>query len=164
MVTLRPVRALDAADVRDITAYDGKFAATVAEAAAMLRRIDDDQARGESAHWGICPAGSDRVVGTCGYYRGFAGAVGEIGYVLSEPFRGRGLMTETVGLVARFGFEVMALREVVAYTEPTNAGSIGVLTRCGFRETPSRNGLLRFSLGPGGPAPQRRSGRPPYPG
>lgn len=37
--------------------------------------------------------------GTSGFYRGFSNGTGEIGYVLREPFPGRGIMTDAVRLV-----------------------------------------------------------------
>lgn len=74
------------------------------------------------------------MVGTCGYYRGFIGDVGEIGYVLGEGSRGQGLITESVRLAVDFGFDVMKLAKVVAFTNAENPSSIAVLRRCGFEE------------------------------
>src|SRR5690606_21503193 len=124
----------EASDVREFTMYDGIPVVTDDEAAAVMRRIEGDQERGEAVHWGICPAGSDRVVGACGYYRGFEGQVGEIGYGLGERYRGRGLMTESVRLAVSFGFDVMKLAKVVAYTSADNLSSIAVLRHCRLRE------------------------------
>lgn len=147
LVTLRQVRISDAGDVKGFTIYDGIPAETDREAAAILQRIEQDYLRGEAVHWGICAAGSpDRVVGTCGYYRGFVGQAGEIGYVLGPDSRGQGFMTESVGLVVDFGFEVMKLAKVVAFTMAANLSSVAVLRRCGFREDANAGDQLTFSV------------------
>lgn len=129
---LRQVRPYDAAEVRDITFYDGVAAASVRDARAMIERIARDQRRGETLHWGICLRGSDAIVGTCGFYRGFARDVGEIGYVLRETHRGRGLMTQAVRRIVTFGLDELGLRRVVAHVDAGNVASMGVLTRAGF--------------------------------
>jgi ribosomal-protein-alanine N-acetyltransferase len=126
--------------------YDGVAAADATEALAMLRRIEADAARGDTVHWGICEAGSDTVVGTIGFYRGFAGDAGEVGYVLRPPFRRRGLMREALALVVAFGFERLGLTTIVARTAADNAASVGLLGRLGFEPQPSDEALLTFVL------------------
>lgn len=143
-VTLRALTLDDVPFVREISYYDGVAASTDEEAAAMLRRIQGDVARGASLHWGICLAGSDEVVGTCGFYRGFANGVGEIGYVLREAYRGRGIATAALRLVVAFGLDAMRLRSVVAYTSPKNLASRAVLARLGFRQVPMAGSGLAF--------------------
>ena len=143
-VTLRALTLDDMPFVREISFYDSVAATTDEEAAGMLQRIQGDVARGTSLHWGICLAGSDAVVGTCGFYRGFANGVGEIGYVLREAYRGRGIATAALRLVVAFGLDVMRLRSVVAYTSPKNEASRAVLARLGFRQVPMAGSGLAF--------------------
>jgi [ribosomal protein S5]-alanine N-acetyltransferase len=151
-VRLRPVLPADAADIVDISFYDGVAAASPADALAMLALIDADQARGASLHWGICLPGDDAVIGTIGYYRGFAGGVGEVGYVLRAPFRGRGIMTAALELVADHGLRRLGLTAVVAHTDAGNAASIALLRRTGFVALPSAGPQLTFERrgAPGG--------------
>ena len=148
-VVLRAVRSEDVADIVDISIYDGVTASSEAEAIAMLRRIEADADRGETVHWGVCPAGSDVVVGTIGFYRGFADATGEVGYVLRAPFRRRGLMREALALVVAHGFGPLGLATVKARTAADNSASIGLLERLGFASRPSEDGFLTFALSAG---------------
>lgn len=140
-VLLRQLESRDLGAIVDISFYDGVRATDENEAAAMLRKIEQDCARGESIHWGICLRSADNpgdaVVGTCGFYRGFPDSVGEIGYILREPYRGRGIMRSAIELVVTFGFEQLKLSSIVAFTDPDNAASISVLQRSGFVATPS---------------------------
>lgn len=64
---LRAIRPADAADIVDICAYDGVTASNVAEARAVLRRIEADAARGDTVHWGVCLAGSGTLVVAYGF-------------------------------------------------------------------------------------------------
>lgn len=50
---LRKVEPEDLQQLLPISFYDGKRAATVAEAAKMLQQIEQDYLCGESIHWGI---------------------------------------------------------------------------------------------------------------
>ena len=148
-VTLRAVRVDDVGDVVDISVYDGVPADDHASALAMLRRIEADAARGETAHWGICLTGSDTVIGTIGFYRGFEGGVGEVGYVLRTPFRGRGVMREALALVVAYGFEQLGLSAIQAHTDASNAPSVRLLERLGFEPLHAADARLTFELRPG---------------
>lgn len=56
-----------------------------------------------------------------------------IGYYLDRELNGRGLMTEAVLLVVRFGFERAGLHRVQAGVMPRNVASARVLAKLGFR-------------------------------
>ncbi|KUG08051.1 GNAT family N-acetyltransferase [Solirubrum puertoriconensis] len=148
---LRAVTAADLDAVRPITFYDGQPAATLAQTERMLARIDEDYRNRQSIHWAVALASSNELVGTCGFYRGFADACGEIGYVLRPEFRGQGLMTQAVLAACAFGFEELQLRQIDAYTEPDNAASQRLLARVGFAPIASDvPDLLRYALLPSG--------------
>jgi [ribosomal protein S5]-alanine N-acetyltransferase len=132
-VRLRAVSGLDAAALLKVSFYDGVAARDEAHAREQLARIAGDQARGESVHWGIEDIASGALVGTVGYYRGFEQREGEVGYVLLLPWRGKGLMREALRCALAFGLDELGLRCVRARTAVTNAASIAVLARCGFR-------------------------------
>lgn len=131
-VRLRPLRADDADALVEVSFYDGVPADSPAAARAMLARIVEDQARGETIHWGIEDA-AGALCGTIGFYRGFPDDAGEVGYVLRPAWRGQGLMTEALDAVIRYGYEELGLAGIVAYTDASNPASIAVLERCGFR-------------------------------
>jgi ribosomal-protein-alanine N-acetyltransferase len=143
-LVLREIELNDIPSIIEISVYDGIVAANEVQAKHILEKIKADGAKGESIHWGICFKEGNEVVGTCGYYRGYSGNVGEIGYVLKTAYRGQGIMTEAVKLIVDFGFAVLKLNQVVAYTSPTNLASQSVLKRVGFREVASENDDLKL--------------------
>ncbi len=63
-------------------------------------------------------------------------SMGSIHYVLAEELWNRGLMTEAVSEVVRWGFETFNLLERIATTATSaNIGSRRVLEKCGFAFT-----------------------------
>lgn len=128
---LRALRAADADELVEVPFYDGVPAGSSVDARTMLERIAEDQARGETIHWGLEDAGG-ALGGTIGFYRGFPEGVGEVGYVPRPAWHGRGLMTDALGVVVRYGYADLGLAGIVAHTDASNAASIAVLERCGF--------------------------------
>jgi ribosomal-protein-alanine N-acetyltransferase len=100
----------------------------------MQQHIDRDYAAGETVHWGIALRETGAVVGTCGYYRGFAGGAGELGCVLLPGAQGQGYMTEALHLAIAFGRQEMGLNRIWAVTTVDNAPAIRLLKRLGFVE------------------------------
>jgi ribosomal-protein-alanine N-acetyltransferase len=77
--------------------------------------------------------GSGEAVGTLGLYSySETNRRAELGYDLLREHRGRGLMTEAVEEVLRYGFEELGLNRVEATTDPENAASLRVLEKTGF--------------------------------
>lgn len=129
---LRAIKAAEAPTLTDISYYDGKAARSPGEAMDMLRRIHEDYEAGQTIHWGLELKAEARLIGTCGFYRGFAHQEGEIGYVLLPAYRGQGLMREAVRAVLDYGFREMGLYRIVAYTSHDNVASIRLLQETGF--------------------------------
>jgi len=63
----------------------------------------------------------------------------EIGYDMLKEHWGKGLMTEAVEEILRYGFEELNLNRVEATTDSKNVASVRVLERVGFKQ----EGLLR---------------------
>ena len=147
-LVLKEISFSDVSSIIEISVYDGVFAEDEAGGMAILKQINADVANGDSYHWGIFLKETNKLVGTCGYYRGFSGKCGEIGYLLNSSARGRGFMTEAIKLMVAFGFETLGLTTVVAYTDPTNLASIGVLQRTGFHQVNSNDHDLKFEKYP----------------
>lgn len=56
----------------------------------------------------------------------------EIGYWLSEPFQGRGIMTKAVKTLVRFAFSELGLNRVMIKCAPKNMKSRNIPKRLGF--------------------------------
>lgn len=65
-----------------------------------------------------------------------------IGYSLDERFTRKGITTEAVECITKFGFENLDLHRIEAYVSPANEGSYRVLEKVGYQ----REGLLKQLL------------------
>lgn len=80
------------------------------------------------------------LIGTLGYHNlSRRDHSAEIGYDLSRAHWGKGIMTEAVKALVRYGFEQMNLNRIEATVDSENLRSIRLLERLGF----AREGLLR---------------------
>ncbi len=146
-IILRQIGPQDIDDIIEISFYDGQPAANAAEALDMLRRIHHDYAAGDSIHWGIADADSGAILGTCGYYRGFANASGELGCVMRPAYRGRGIMTLALRAAIEFGFSAMGLERVTAVTTRQNGSAIRLLERLQMEKVAAReNDVLEYAF------------------
>jgi ribosomal-protein-alanine N-acetyltransferase len=114
---------------------------TEAEALARSAKVEADRRAGSSLALAITDAESGDLLGSCDIRRPDSEdpALGEIGYLLSERARGRGVATRALGLLLRWSFAELRMGRVQALVHPDNPGSARVLVRLGFR----REGLLR---------------------
>lgn len=58
---------------------------------------------------------------------------GEIGYLLDEPYWGKGYATEIAKRLIRWGFEEHGLHRVIARCDARNEGSFHVMEKCGMK-------------------------------
>ena len=65
-----------------------------------------------------------------------------VGYSLDGEYNGKGYMSEAVGLIVTYAFEVLKLHRIEAGVQPVNIGSQRVLEKCGF----VREGLARKNV------------------
>lgn len=104
--------------------------------AYMLEKYE----RGDVAEWGIVHKRDERFIGTCGFmWWNTLHHRAEIGYALSPRYWNRGLMTEAVKRVIKFGFDKMQLNRIEARCIPGNVASEKVMKHVGMKY----EGLMR---------------------
>lgn len=95
-------------------------------------RISED---GKGAAWMIRAQGRDEIIGCIRINQiEKKTAIGNVGYELSQPFWGKGLMTEAVQAVADHCFNTLALFRLEAWTHLENESSQRVLLKAGFQK------------------------------
>ena len=122
----------DIKDLVEISFYDAIQATTVQKAAEMQVKINKDYFDGNSIHWGIADKLTNKIVGTCGYYRRFDKGEGELGCVLLPQYRGQGYMTAAMLLAIEFGLNNIGLKRIWAITSQHNTKAIKLLERLNF--------------------------------
>ncbi|WP_437967619.1 GNAT family protein [Sorangium sp. So ce260] len=125
----------------EVTRYFGRGPdASIADSERRIATIIAGVREHTSIRWGITLEESGELVGTGGFWRwNKPHRWAEIGYELLPAFWNRGIMTEALRAVLRFGFASMDLHRVEAQIDPENRASARVLERLGF----AREGLLR---------------------
>ncbi len=66
----------------------------------------------------------------------------EMGYWIGEPFWGRGIATDAVSIITKYGFETLGLMRIYAGVYEYNIGSMRVLEKSGFL----KEGIARKSV------------------
>lgn len=132
-VSLRQIRKEDIINIIEISFYNSVQATTLEEAIQMQSKIEQNYHDGNSIHWGIADNTTDKIIGTCGYYRGLDKGEGELGCVLLNEYRGKGFMTEAMNLAIDFGLKNIHLHRIWAITSKQNEKAIQLLQRLNFK-------------------------------
>ncbi len=93
--------------------------------------------------WGVALKTNNKLIGTCGFSTvDFHNNKAEIGYVLSNKYRGRGYMREAVRAVMDVGFNRLGLNRIEARILEGNVSSEKLAESVGM----SKEGTLRRAL------------------
>ncbi|HEU4789055.1 MAG TPA: GNAT family protein [Flavobacterium sp.] len=131
-ITLREILVSDIEDLIEISFYDAVQATTLQEATEMQLKINKDYIDGNSIHWGIADNLTNKIIGTCGYYRGLDQGTGELGCVLLPQYQGQGFMTDAMLSAIDFGINNIGLKRVWAITTKQNEKAIKLLENLNF--------------------------------
>ena len=88
-------------------------------------------------HLGQCDAGNnleDLVIGRAGLGVREGCSQPELGFVIGKPWQGQGLALEVCEAILTYARD-LRISEVIAFAEPENIASVGLLRRLGFEET-----------------------------
>lgn len=129
---LRKLTHSDVTPMIEIANYSIKNA-TKAQTLELIDKANTQFESGEGISWGMELDG--KIIGSIGYYRGFANETGEIGYVMCEAFKRKGYMAEAATAVMNVGWNKLKLKRITAYTEIDNLASVLLLEKLGFRNT-----------------------------
>lgn len=131
-IVLREIQLADLNDLIEISFYDAVQATSLEQALEMHAKINQDYLDGNTLHWGIADQVTNKIVGTCGYYRGLNKGEGELGCVLLPTYRGQGYMTSALLLAITFGLEGMKLKRIWAITTKQNSKAIQLMEQLNF--------------------------------
>jgi [ribosomal protein S5]-alanine N-acetyltransferase len=131
-ISLRLIQFSDINDLIEISFYDSIQAKTFKQATEMQARINMDYINGNSIHWGIADRLTNKIVGTCGYYRGLDKGEGELGCVLLPQYRGQGYMKFSMSLAIEFGLNYIRLKRIWVITTKQNEKAIKLMEKLNF--------------------------------
>ncbi|MGY0373160.1 GNAT family N-acetyltransferase [Clostridium sp. JNZ J1-5] len=139
------LRRMDYNDIKDLFEMrrnpqmneytDTKIEESMDETKAYIDKMNKGIDENKWIIWAIQHKQLNKVIGSISIWNiNEEEASGELGYGMIPDFQGKGLMKESLLKVVEYGFNVVNLKELKAYTEKNNAKSIKLLKRCNFDE------------------------------
>ena len=115
---------------------DSKLDGSLEETKSYIDIVNKGVDEGKWIIWAIEHKQSKKVIGTISIWNiNPEQKSAELGYGIIPDYQNKGLMKEALLSVVDYGFEVMNLAALEAYTEEKNTRSIKLLERCKFVET-----------------------------
>lgn len=106
---------------------------TKEDALEHIALIDSKIENNEGINWAITLKNDPKLIGLIGHYRIKPEHYrAEIGYMLLPEYHGKGIITEAIKEVVKYGFEIMELHSIEAVIDPENFISEKVLQKNGF--------------------------------
>ena len=148
---LRPMRQSDAEDMNryahreDVTEFLlWSPHPSLSYTREYLRYIESRYVLGDFYDWAVIEKASGRMIGTCGFTSfNCSSDSAEVGYVLNPAYWGKGIATEALTRVLRFGFEELKLHRIEARFICGNDRSRRVMEKVGMTfEGVLREGML----------------------
>lgn len=114
--------------------YDVETFDNINEAFLLINTFHDLFNTRKAIRWGIVLKENNRLIGTCGFHQieEEHGKV-ELGYELDPHYWGKGLMTEAVTEIIKFGFNIVSINRIEAFFDQNNRSSEHLLKKCGFQ-------------------------------
>lgn len=147
-LTLRPYKETDAADIAK-SANDQEIAHNLAtlphpytlnDAKTFLAKVFEESLKKPQTNYYWAVEVKGQYAGSIGLHLNKEeNHIGEIGYWLARLFWGKGLMTKSVKIISRFGFNQLKLKRLEITVYPWNKASMRVAEKNGFQ----LEGILR---------------------
>ncbi len=125
---LKPISMKDLNEIEELCSYYPPERRRTGK--ELIDIIDKEYKEQSGINWGIYL--KDELVGTIGFYRGFEKNQGELGYVLREQFRNKGIGSACARVLTQIGFSKMELDAIEAFTAIDNEASKKLLISSGF--------------------------------
>lgn len=141
-LTLRQLSANDDQEIfalrsdKQVNKYlDREPSNTIEDARKFIHKIAEFVRQNEGIYWAITLTALDKLVGTiCLFNLSNENDQAEIGYELLPAFQGQGIMQEATSKVIAFGFDVIGLKAIEAYTHLENENSSKLLEKFNFKK------------------------------
>ena len=115
----------------EVLKYTGDEAFTSVEEAQSFIENYTDYLKNGFERWAVVRKTDNEILGWCGLKLHSNGMV-DLGFRLMQKHWQKGYATEVAKACVNFGFETLALTEIVGRAEPENLASIRVLEKCGM--------------------------------
>lgn len=109
-------------------------AETKEESFAFISKIERGSEDRSMLYWVITKNGNEEMIGSiCLWNFTEDRKTAEVGYDLSPEFQNKGIMDESLKTILKYGFTVLNLEVIIAYTQGNNFASTKLLERNDFQ-------------------------------
>ncbi len=138
------LRAMKVSDAEDMFAYAHRADVTeyltwlphmrIEETRAYLSDVARRYRAGDFYDWALISREDGHMIGTCGFTSfNCQSDSAEVGYVLNPAYQGKGLATEALESVMKFGFTELYLHRIEAHYMEGNTASRALMERVGMQ-------------------------------
>ena len=138
-ITLRPMRLDDAPALQRIHQREGVLRYFPNPSPPPIERVQrfiaGQAQRWEQdgcGNWAIVLNGQDKIIGWAGLQFLTETSETEVGYLLDQPYWGKGYATRAALASMEDGFNRLAVSEIIGLVHPENLASCRVLEKCGM--------------------------------
>lgn len=101
----------------------------------FIKRVQNKFEMKVAIRWGIVLKNTNELIGTCGFNSfDFESSCSVIGYDLSKDFWGKGVMSEALQFIIKYGFNELKLHRIEALVIKGNENSVKLLNKLNFIE------------------------------
>ena len=109
------------------------------DAEDFMERIENGIQKGQNINWNITLKNDPKMIGSiCIWNFSEDQKTGEVGYDLHPQFHGKGMMSEALKCVVKYGFQELGLEKIEAYTHRENESSKRLLENNNFTLVPDK--------------------------
>jgi [ribosomal protein S5]-alanine N-acetyltransferase len=126
---------------------DRPKATSIEDANNFISKINHAIENNESIYWAISFKDDSGLIGSiCLWNLNEEENKAEVGYELLPEFQGKGIAQEALLAVINFGFEVMELQTIEAYTHKENIASTKLLEKFNFKRDLDSESKIHFTV------------------
>ncbi|WP_299818791.1 GNAT family protein [uncultured Pontibacter sp.] len=112
-----------------------KNAETLKQTAEIIRHLQQSFKEQTGINWAIAEKATQQLIGHVGFWKiDSTSQVAELGYLLHPTFWNKGIMTDVLGAVLKYGFDSVGFNRIEAFVKPSNAASAHLLSKTGFKQ------------------------------
>ncbi len=121
--------------------------ASLEDAQNFINKTNQSIDNNELVDWAISFKDNSRLIGSiCLWNLSVEKNKAEVGYELLPEFQGKGIANEALSKIIEFGFDVMQLDKIEAYTQKENLASTRLLEKFGFARDPHEESKIDFTI------------------
>lgn len=117
------------------------------DAFSFINKVNVGIANDKWMYWAVCFKNNPMLIGTiCLWNLNEVKNKAEVGYELIPEYQGKGIAKEALSKIIEFGFDIVQLNKIEAYTHKENLASIRLLEKFNFVRDTHEESKIDFTV------------------